>query len=107
MIISVRRGTRSAVAPAKRARKLNPILADAVSPTRNGESVRFSTYQTTTIISIWDPIWEIVIADQMRPKLRWRSMEMGRTARPRFAARFDFTSRTSTEREAWGMKTAL
>jgi len=70
MIIKVRRGTRSAVAPAKRARKLNPSRAVAVRPTRNGESVRFSTYQTTTMVSIWDPIWEIEIADQMRPKLR-------------------------------------
>ena len=56
IIIKVRRGTMSAVAPAKRARKLNPNRAAAVSPTRNGESVRLSTYQTTTTISICDPI---------------------------------------------------
>ena len=46
----------SAVAPANKAKKLNPNRAEAVRPTRNGESVKFKTYQTPTTVSIWDAI---------------------------------------------------
>ena len=82
----------SAVAPANKAKKLNPNRAEAVRPTRNGESVKFKTYQTTTTVSIWDAICDVVIADQMRPKLRSPSIEMGLEARPKFVAKFSFTS---------------
>jgi len=46
--------------------------------------VRFKTYQTTTTVSICDPICDMVIADQIRPKLRWRRMLMGPAALPSF-----------------------
>ena len=91
MTSRTRRGTMSAVAPANRARKLKPMRAEAVSPTRKGESVRFSTYHTTTTVSIWEAIPARVMADQTRPKLRSRSMDIGEAARPRLATRFNFT----------------
>ena len=50
------RGTRSAIAPAKRAMIFRAIRAADIAPTRNGESVRVRMNHPRTNASIWVPI---------------------------------------------------
>ncbi len=67
-------GTRSATAPAKRARRFRDIRAAEIAPTKKGESVMVRTNHPMTNISIWVPIATNVVDDQTNRKLRcWKT----------------------------------
>ena len=80
------RGNRSAKAPVNRARKFSAILAAAMAPTRNGESVRVSTNHPSTADSIWVPTPTSAVDPQTKAKSRFRKMLSGEEARLSVAA---------------------
>ena len=71
------RGTRSAMAPENMARKLRAIRAEAIKPTRNGESVLLRTNHPRATASICMPVPDRAMEDHNRPKLRWRNIPRG------------------------------
>ena len=79
------RGSRSEIAPAKRAMKFSAMRAAAMDPTRKGESVSVRTNQPSTADSIWVPMPTRAVEHQTRAKLRWRKMPRGVEARVRVA----------------------
>ena len=71
------RGTRSAIAPAKRAIIFRDIRAAEIAPTKKGESVRVRIYHPRTTISIWLPMVTKVLEAQTKEKSRYRKTERG------------------------------
>jgi hypothetical protein len=82
-------GNRSAMAPANRAMKFNAMRAAAISPTRNGESVRVSTNQPSTADSIWVPMPTSVVDAQTKTKFRYRKIPRGDAAWVRVEVSFN------------------
>ena len=74
------RGSRSANAPANRARKFRAMRAAAMAPTRKGESVSVSTNQPNTADSICVPTPTRAVELHTKAKLRCRKIANGEAA---------------------------
>ena len=70
-------GKRPRMGHENKARKWGAMRAEAINPTRNGESVRVRTNHARARDSICIPVPDTAMEDHSRPKLRWRNMARG------------------------------